>query len=254
MSVLQHLKRPDGETLAYRTRRGRQPTGVLWLGGLASDMIGAKATMLDSWAADSDRSFTRFDYFGHGESSGAFVEGTIGRWTEDALAIFDACTDGPQILVGSSMGGWVSLLVALARPERVKGMVLIAPAPDFTEDLMWDQFSDDIKALLNDGKIYEQPSLYDDNPYLISPQLIEDGRQHLLLRKPIEVTCPIRILHGMQDIDVPWRRSLTLVDQCTSDDISVTFVKNADHRMSDEINLSRLRAMVTSLCEEVEGR
>ena len=248
---------PDGETIAYYARPGNgagaEKTGVVWLGGLASDMDGTKATALDDWAQAQARGYVRFDYFGHGRSSGAFVDGTISRWSDDAVTVLDHLTSGPQILVGSSMGGWAAILAALSRPERVAGLVFVAPAPDFTEDLMWAEFSDEVKAKLTAGEIYEQPSMYDDNPYLISPRLIEDGRNNLVLRDPIAITCPVRILHGMKDVDVPWQRSLLLIDQLESDDVTVTFVKDADHRISDDHNIARLIKMVDGLCCQVDG-
>ncbi len=257
---VQRLKRPDGSTIAYRLRsvhgageKSASRTGVLFLGGFKSDMTGSKATALDAWAARCGRSFVRFDYFGHGDSSGAFTSGTISRWREDALAILDHVALGPQILVGSSMGGWIALLVALARPERVRALALIAPAPDFTEDLMWAQFPDEVKRSLKAGQVYAQPSFYDDNPYEITYDLIEDGRRHLLLRAPIAISKPVRILHGMCDVDVPWQRSLTLIERLESTDVVASFIKTADHRLSDDRNLARLVAMVEGVCREVEA-
>ena len=256
MSDPSFLKCPDGETIAYSARpvhgAPAKKTGVVWLGGLKSDMTGTKAMALDAWAAADLRSFVRFDYFGHGQSSGDFVDGTISRWAQDAQFVLDHLTSGPQILVGSSMGGWAAILTALARPDQVKGLVFVAPAPDFTEDLMWANFSDETKALIERGEIYEQPSLYDDNPYLISPQLIEDGRRNLVLADPIAIQCPVRILHGMKDEDVPWERSLKLVEALQSDDVTATFVKGADHRMSDEPNIALLVRQVAALCAQLD--
>jgi len=247
---------PDGETIAYYARSvhgaSAKKMGVVWLGGLKSDMTGTKAVALDDWAARNDRAFVRFDYFGHGQSSGDFVDGTISRWAQDAQTVLDQVATGPQILVGSSMGGWAAILTALARPDQVKGLVFVAPAPDFTEDLMWENFSPETKALIDRGEVYEQPSMYDDNPYLISPQLIQDGRRNLVLRNDIQIHCPVRILHGMSDADVPWDRSLTLIDALQSDDVTATFVKGADHRMSDDPNIARLLDLVADLCAQLD--
>lgn len=256
----QKLVRPDAETIAYRARsgngqkgvNGQENIGVVWLGGFKSDMVGSKAGALDDWAVNTQRHFVRFDYFGHGESSGAFVDGTIGRWLDDALAVLDAIAQGPVVLVGSSMGGWIALLAALARPDRVRGIALVAPAPDFTEDLMWQRASEETKQILLSGEIYAEPSEYDDEPYEISMGLIEEARRHLLLRSPIEVQCPVRILHGMADVDVPWQRSLMLVEQLATSDVTVNFIKDADHRMSDDQNIARLVSMVADLCRSVE--
>jgi len=256
----QRLARLDGQTIAYRVRAGNgvqgdggaQKVGVVWLGGFKSDMIGAKATALDAWAAAAQRHFVRFDYFGHGESTGEFVEGTIGQWREDALAVIDEVAEGPLVLVGSSMGGWIALLAALARPERVRGLALVAPAPDFTEDLMWDLASEEVKEVLRAGKIWSELSEYDEEPYEISLKLIEDGRRHLLLRAPIDLQCPVRILHGMADVDVPWQRSLTLVECISHPDVMATFIKGADHRLSEEHHIARLVSLVNDLCRDIE--
>ncbi len=261
LSDPEKLVRPDGETIAYRVRSGNGPdggsaqenVGIVWLGGFKSDMIGSKAGALDAWAVETQRHFVRFDYFGHGESSGAFIKGAIGRWLDDALAVLDAVARGPVVLVGSSMGGWIALLAALARPERVRGLALVAPAPDFTEDLMWDLASDEVKQILLSGAVYAEPSDYDDEPYEITMDLIEEGRRHLLLRGPIEIRRPVRILHGMADVDVPWRRSLKLIEQLATDDVAALFIKGADHRMSDDKNIARLVAMVDDLCRSIEG-
>jgi len=257
MSEIERLPRTEGEEIAYVRRMPQDPAddavGVVWLGGFNSDMTGTKAAALDDWACEDGRAFLRFDYFGHGASSGDFKDGTIGRWADDAVAALDELTDGPQVLVGSSMGGWIALLAALRRPEKVAGLVLIAPAPDFTEDLMWANFSDEIKRQLQDTGLYERPSDYDPEPYVVTMDLIEEARKHLLLRAPIGIRVPIRILHGMQDPDVPWRRSLDLVDKLAADDVTVTFIKDGDHRLSDDQNLARLIDTVESLCWEVDA-
>lgn len=236
---------PNGR-LACRRRAGAGP-GVVWLGGFKSDMLGTKAEFLDGWAAEKGRAFTRFDYSGHGESEGAFEDGSISAWTEDALAIFGAVTEGPQILVGSSMGAWIATLVALKRPERVAGIVYIAPAPDFTEALMWPRMSaQDRQTLMRDGRL-EQPSGYDEEPYVITKKLIEDGRRNLVLGGPIAITAPARVLQGMADPDVPWRHALRLVETLESNDVEMTLVKAGDHRLSTPADLGRLAHALESL-------
>lgn len=243
---IQYLTLENGEKLAYHHSVGKGP-GVVFLGGFMSDMTGTKATALESHVSMSGHGFTRFDYAGHGASDGAFRDGTIGRWKEDALAVLDEVADGPQILIGSSMGGWIALLCALARPEKVKGLILIAPAPDFTEKLMWPDFSDAEKALIQSLGYIEQPSDYGDEPYVITKALIEDGRDHLLLDKPIALDIPVRILHGMKDVDVPYQLSFDLIEALTSTDVVLTLVKSGDHRLSDEDDIARLNMTVDML-------
>jgi pimeloyl-ACP methyl ester carboxylesterase len=212
-----------------------------------SDMAGTKATALEAHARARGQAFLRFDYLGHGQSSGKFADGTIGRWADDAIAVIDTLSEGPQILVGSSMGGWLMLLTALARPDRVAGLVGIAAAPDFTEDLMWAGFSDEIRETIIREGVYHEPSDYSDEPYTITRALIDEGRTHLLLRDTIGLTCPVRLLHGMDDTDVPWRVSVKLCDRLASDDVAVTLVKGGDHRLSEPDDLVRLRATLDSL-------
>ncbi|MEO0961742.1 MAG: alpha/beta hydrolase [Pseudomonadota bacterium] len=243
-NTFQNLTRPDGETLAFQAREGVGPT-VVWFGGFKSDMTGTKATALDDWAKERGQAFIRFDYFGHGASSGDFTDGTIGRWLEDGLHVLQDLAPGPVVLVGSSMGGWLSLLAARAlqaagEGDRLKGMVLIAPAPDFTEKLMWAGFSDEIRRTIMDEGQYNQPSEYDDEPYIITRRLIEEGRDHLILDKPIPVTCSVRILQGMCDDDVPWQHALMLVEALQGDDVTYTLVKSGDHRLSTPADIVRL--------------
>lgn len=240
------LTRPDGANIAYRKTPGKHP-GIVFLGGFMSDMTGTKATALESYARRRGHAFLRFDYLGHGQSSGDFTEGTIGRWADDAVAALDALSEGPQILVGSSMGGWLMLLAALARPERVAALVGIAAAPDFTEDLMWAEFSEEVRETLSRDGVYHEPSDYGDAPYPITRRLIEEGREHLLLRAEIPLDCPVRLLHGMADRDVPYRLSLTLAETLRSDDVEVTLVKNGDHRLSEPTDLARLEATLDGL-------
>ncbi|MBL26688.1 MAG: alpha/beta hydrolase [Rhodospirillaceae bacterium] len=240
------LDQGDGNWVAYHATEGRGP-GVVFLGGFMSDMTGTKATALEAHCRRRGQAFVRFDYLGHGASSGAFADGTIGRWAADAIAVLDAVTEGPQILIGSSMGGWIMLLTALARPERVAGLVGIAAAPDFTEDLMWAEFDQETRdRMVRDGRL-EQPSAYSEAPYVITHRLIEEGRDHLLLRAPIPLRCPVRLLQGMRDDDVPWKTALRLADGLESEDVTVTLVKNGDHRLSEPADIRRLEATVDDL-------
>jgi pimeloyl-ACP methyl ester carboxylesterase len=236
--------------IAVRQQAGAGP-GLFWLSGYKSDMKGTKAEALARWAAETGRACTRFDYSGHGESSGAFTDGTIGRWLEDALLVFEACSRGPQILIGSSMGGWLALLMARALRQRaqataasVAGMVLIAPAVDFTEELMWRRFTPAIKQELEQRGVWERPSEYSPEPYLITRALIEEGRSHLLLGGMIETGCPVRILQGVDDPDVPWQHAVELVSRLASDDVVLTLVKDGDHRLSRAEDIERMIAAV----------
>ncbi|MBY3753853.1 alpha/beta hydrolase [Azospirillum formosense] len=242
-------------TIAYRHTPGRDPEGlapgVMFLGGFMSDMTGAKALALEAWAAGEGLSFTRFDYQGHGASSGRFDEGTIGLWADDALAVLDRVTVGPQILVGSSMGGWMMLLTALRRPERVAGLVGIAAAPDFTEDLMWDLFDESVRREIMEAGRWLRPSDYGPEPQPITRALIEDGRNHLLLRQPIALDKPVRLLHGMADPDVPWQVSLTLADRLSSADVRVTLVKDGDHRLSRDQDIDLLCRTVADMVHDL---
>jgi len=227
--------------------------GIVFLGGFKSDMTGTKASTLDEFCHARGLGFLRFDYSGHGESSGDFRDGTISRWFADSLAAFDRLTEGPQILVGSSMGGWIMLLVALARPARIKGLIGLAPAPDFTEQLIWRKLSEsDRENLLRDGKL-EQPSDYSPEPYVITRALIEDGRKHLLLAdgpgRAIAIDAPVRLLHGLNDPDVPHAVSLQLQAKLQSEDVIVELIKDGDHRLSRPQDLARLCAAVDELVQ-----
>jgi pimeloyl-ACP methyl ester carboxylesterase len=247
------LSLPDGARIAYRrlaARAGDGRPGIVFLSGFASDMTGTKGAALAAWAEARGQALLRFDYSGHGRSSGAFRDGTIGRWAADALAAIDRLTVGPQILVGSSMGGWIMLLAALARPDRIAGLVGIAAAPDFTEDLMWAAMPPETRArLLADGAI-QQPSQYQETPLQITRALIEDGRRHLLLRGPIDIRCPVRLLHGMTDPDVPWQTSVRLAERLVGDDVTITLIKDGDHRLSRPEDLSRLFAAIADLSRD----
>jgi pimeloyl-ACP methyl ester carboxylesterase len=247
------LTLPDGTGIAYRrvaARAGETRPGIVFLSGFASDMTGAKGTALAAWANARGQALLRFDYSGHGQSSGAFRDGTIGRWTADALAAIDRLTAGPQILVGSSMGGWIMLLAALARPDRIAGLVGIAAAPDFTEDLMWAAMPPQTRARLLAEGVIRQPSQYQEAPLEISRALIEDGRRHLVLRAPLDIRCPIRLLHGMADPDVPWPTSVQLAERLTGPDVTVTLIKDGDHRLSREEDLARLFAAIAELSRD----
>ncbi|TNE36671.1 MAG: alpha/beta hydrolase [Alphaproteobacteria bacterium] len=245
-----YLTAPDGERIAYHSTPGTRDYGLLWLGGFKSDMDGTKALAIEDWARGHKITSTRFDYFAHGASSGNFAEGTLSRWIRDTLQVMDEVAKGPQILIGSSMGGWIALKVALARPDLVKALLLIAPAPDFTGDLMWDTFTPEIQAQLSRGEPYKQPSDYDDEPYLITAELIEDGRTNFVLPGPLSITCPVRIAQGMADPDVPWERTLKLTHQIESPDLDITLVKEGDHRFSDPHCLK----LLTHILEELTGQ
>ncbi|GGA15009.1 alpha/beta fold hydrolase [Neptunicoccus cionae] len=238
----------NGRRIAYHKTAGTGP-GIIFLGGFKSDMEGTKAVYLEDWAKARGRAFLRFDYSGHGESSEAFTDGCIGDWSADALAVLDQLTEGPQILVGSSMGGWMSLLVARVQPDRIKGLVGIAAAPDFTEDSMWAGFDGEQRSALNDRGRVELPSEYDDGPYVITRKLIEDGRKHLVLREPLDLPFPVRLLHGTADVDVAMSVPLRIIDHARCDDMRLTFVKGADHRFSDIACLQ----MILDAVEEVSS-
>jgi len=236
----------ERRAIAVREHSGAGP-GLFWLSGYKSDMKGTKAAALARWAEDAGRAIVRFDYSGHGESGGVFTEGTIGRWLADGLAVFEACCRGPQILIGSSMGGWLALLMVRALrkrqqigPASVAGLVLIAPAVDFTEELMWKRFPPAIKRELEETGVWARPSDYSPEPYLVTQQLIEEGRNHLLLGGMIETGCPVRILQGVEDPDVPWRHAVELVSRLASDDVVLTLVKDGDHRLSRPEDIERL--------------
>lgn len=245
------LAREDGIELAYRLTPGRSPIAV-FLPGFRSDMQGSKAGEVAALCAELGAGCLRLDYAGHGASGGRFEDGTIGEWTADALRLIDRLTAGPLVLIGSSMGGWIALLAALARPGRVAALVGIAPAPDFTETLMWDaMLPAERTALLRDGVIHA-PSQYGD-PTPITRALIEDGRRHLLMGGAIPIGCPVRLLHGQRDADVPWEISLRLAERLASPDVQVTLVKDGDHRLSRPADLALLRRLVAPLLRQDGG-
>lgn len=232
------LTRGDGVSLAWKRRAGSGPT-IIFLHGFRSDMESGKALHLDAYAAAEGRAMLRLDYSGHGASGGAFEDGTIGIWTEDALAVIDAMTEGPLILVGSSMGGWIGLNLALRRPGRIAAFIGIAAAPDFTETLIWDQMAPPERAALMERGVVEAPSDYGP-PIPITRGLIEDGRKHLLLQAPIPLACPVRLLQGQQDADVPWRTALAIAERVETADLRIMLIKDGDHRLSRPQDLALL--------------
>jgi pimeloyl-ACP methyl ester carboxylesterase len=238
--------------IAVRAREGSTP-GLFWLGGFNSDMKGTKALALDHWAAGHGRACVRFDYSGHGESGGKFVDGTIGRWLEESVAVFDRFCRGPQVVIGSSMGGWMALLLAREVARRpcsasLAGLVLIAPAPDFTEELMWKGFSPEVRTEIESKGVWMRPSQYGDgSPYPITRTLIEEGRNHLLLGGSIEVGCAVRILQGARDPDVPWRHAFTLAHRLPADDVVLTMIQDGDHRLSRPQDIARIIAAVAEI-------
>ena len=248
MSEPQFLITKGGRKIAYHQRAG-QRTGVVFLGGLRSDMGGAKALYLDDWAQSQNRAFLRFDYSGHGQSSGKFADGAIGDWFADAQAAL-TLTTGPQILVGSSMGGWIALLLARAVPERIAGLVGIAAAPDFTEDGMWAGFDENQRKQLLDAGQIALKSDYSDIPTIVTRRMIEDGRSHLVLRSPLHLPFPTRFLQGTADIDVPPSVALALLDHAQGPDMRLTLVKGADHRFSTPDCL----AMITAALADISNR
>jgi pimeloyl-ACP methyl ester carboxylesterase len=231
-------------SIAVRRDEGAGP-GLFWLGGFKSDMKGTKAEALSQWARQNGRACVRFDYSGHGESGGDFRDGTIGRWLEESLAVFTAYAEGPQVVIGSSMGGWIALLLLRELRRRqnnkasVAGLVLIAPAVDFTEVLMWQRFPAKVKREMEEQGFWLRPSEYGE-PYPITRALIEDGRNHLLLGSMIETGCPVRILQGVQDADVPWNHAVELTSRLAQDDVVLTLVKDGDHRLSRPEDIERL--------------
>ncbi|MFV0245871.1 MAG: alpha/beta fold hydrolase [Qingshengfaniella sp.] len=247
MTAVAFLDTPSGRRIAYHRTQGTGP-GVVFLGGFRSDMEGTKALALQAQAEAEGFAFLRFDYSGHGQSSGEFTQGTIGDWAADAMAAISALSEGPQVLVGSSMGGWIALLLARAMPDRIAGLVTIAAAPDFTEDSMWAGFDAAQRAALEiDGRVL-LPSDYD-APYIITRQLIEDGRQNLVLRQPLDLPFPVRFLQGTSDADVDMSVALRLLDHAIGPDMRLSLVKGADHRFSSPDCL----ALIVQALGEVRG-
>jgi alpha-beta hydrolase superfamily lysophospholipase len=251
-----------GPAIAYRrvaATGGAGLAGMVWLGGFNSTMDGTKATSLEAWARARGRACLRFNYSGHGLSGGALEDGTITRWLAESRQAFDTLTAGPQILVGSSMGGWIALLLARAhlaevgrQASRIAGLVLVAPAADMTERLMWADASPEMRRTIEQDGIWLRPSAYGDGPYPITRALIEDGRKHLILGERLATHCPVRILHGLDDPDVPWRHSLELMECLEGEDVTVTFIKGGDHRLSTARDLARLEAVLDEVVAATE--
>ncbi|TVQ30100.1 MAG: alpha/beta hydrolase [Geminicoccaceae bacterium] len=237
----------QGRRLAYRRRPGSGPE-VVFLTGFRSDMEGSKALALEAHCEAKGQAFTRFDYSGHGLSSGRFVDGCIGEWCEDALAVIDQVTEGPLVLVGSSMGGWIMTLVARARPERLAGLVGIAAAPDFTEDLIWNVATPEQRRALEVDGVHYEPSAYSEEPTPITMKLVEDGRRHLVLRAALDISCPIHLIHGQRDPDVPWQTSLRLAAHVAADDVTIELIKDGEHRLSRDGDVARILAAVDRSC------
>ncbi len=244
------LDRGDGVELAWARASGHAPT-VVFLPGFRSDMNGEKATHLAGFCADRGQAVLRFDYSGHGASSGRFEDGTIGAWAKDALAVIDRLTQGPLVLVGSSMGGWIALLGAVARPDRVAGLIGIAAAPDFTETLMWNAMTPAERDRLVREGVLLVPSEYGGS-YPITRGLIEDGRNHLLLGAPISIGCPVRLLHGQHDPDVPWETSLRIAERIAGDDVRINLVKDGDHRLSRPADLGLLTEVLDGMLRAIQ--
>jgi len=257
MDAPDYLELKENHRLAYHRiaarGEGTNAPGVVFLGGFCSDMTGTKALWLEDWAKSRGRAYLRFDYRGHGESSGAFLDGAIGDWADDAAAAVTRLTEGPQILVGSSMGGWIALLLARRMPERVAGLIGIAAAPDFTEDSMWETFDEAQRAALAERGRVELPSDYSDEPYVITRRLIEDGRQNLVLRSPLRLPFPVRLLQGTADTDVPVSVALRLLAHIDSDDARLTLVKGADHRFSGESELKLIGKTLHGMTQAVQA-
>ncbi len=244
----------SGTDIAFRRRSGASP-GLVWLGGFRSDMLGTKAETLDRWAADHGRAFLRHDYSGHGESGGKFADGTISKWLAESLAVFQAKTDGPQVLVGSSMGGWIALRMVQELKEsgesnRIAGLLLLAPAPDFTQELMQPQLTDAQKAALTEQGYFEELSDYSDEPNVYTRALFEDGLKNRVMEGLIHTHSPVHILQGMEDPDVPYQHALKLVEHLPADDVTLSLIKDGDHRLSRPQDLAMLERSVEALVEQ----
>jgi alpha-beta hydrolase superfamily lysophospholipase len=240
----------EARRIAMLARSGSQP-GLFWLGGYRSDMRGTKAEAIDQLAAERGLACRRFDYSGHGASGGRFEDGTISRWLSEAQAVFEL-TEGPQIVVGSSMGGWIALLLAEAermRGGRIVGLVLIAPAVDMTKALIWDRMPKPVRKDIAANGVYHEPSVYGGEPVPITMKLIEDGKQHLFGERLIEVGCPVHVLQGMEDPEVPWRHATELIERLASDDALLTLVKDGDHRLSRPEDIARLKEAIGDMIE-----
>lgn len=254
---MQILRYNHNDSIAYRKLEPvkKDKPGIIFLSGFKSDMTGIKALFLEEFSKKEGLGYIRFDYLGHGESSGKFEEGTIGLWLDNALQVLDKLTSGKQILIGSSMGGWLMCLAALKRPERISALVGIASAPDFTEKLLWDKFNDEEKNIIMSKGIYHLPTKYCNDPkhssYPITKELIEEGRNHLILTGNIDISCPVHLIHGMKDKDVPYQFSLKLAEKIVSDDITIHLSKTGDHRMSKNEDLKIIETCLKSIYSNV---
>lgn len=247
------LSRDGGATIAYREVTGNTPT-VIYCGGFHSDMTGSKAVALSTWCLGYGHAYIRFDYQGHGVSSGEFTDGSIGLWRDDALSILDQVTTGPVVLVGSSMGAWIALLIALKRPDRISGMVLLAPAVDFTIELMWNKFDTDIRDEIENKGFWNRPSEFEDEAYPVTLKLIEESRAHLLLDAPIAFPGPVHILYGLADEVVPLDHVMRTVEAIASSELTVTLVKGGGHRLSQDADIARMtRAVGDVISQTSEG-
>ncbi len=243
------LHRPEKSSLAYFRLEGKSP-GLMFLGGFRSDMSGTKARALEAHCRKVGRAYVRFDYGGHGESSGNFEDGTIGEWAEDALAILDNVAQGPQVLIGSSMGGWMMLLAALARPARVKALVGVASAPDFTERFINHRLTEQMQSELDErGYVMHAPNMWEE-PYPISKKLLDEGAKHLLLDGEIDLTCPVRLIHGMLDEAISWEISLKITSVLKGDDVHLTLVKDGGHRLSRDADIELIIQAAEELAVE----
>lgn len=252
MTDVRFLETDDGEKIAYRRSSGAaDKPGVVWVGGFRSDMEGTKAEFVSGWAARHGLAMLRFDYFGHGQSSGDFIDGSISRWRDDAFAAFDRLSAGPQIVLGSSMGGWISNLLIRARTERIAGVLWLAPAPDFTEDLMWDVMPEEARRAVTETGRWDFTE--DGDTFPITRALIESGRENLVLDAPLKADYPIRILHGLQDASVPWKRSLKLLETIEGD-IRLTYLKNSTHRLSEPEDLKLIEQTLDAMLADIEAK
>ncbi len=249
MSHPEMLQRPDGQSIAYHHTAG-ESAGVIFCSGFMSDMQGTKALALESAMKTIGRSYTRFDYLGHGQSTGNFQDGCISRWTDDALAVLDECTAGPQVIVGSSMGGWIGLRMALLRPDRVAGFVGIAAAPDFTTRMRSDMSEDALADIERQG-YWEEPSEYSEEPYIITKKLLDDGDRNLVMQNHIPFDGPVQLLQGMKDDSVPWQTAMDIQEKLSSEDVVVSLIKNGDHRLSEQDDINRLILSVESVCSRL---
>lgn len=250
MSAPSYLDTDHGTRIAYRRTTGKGP-GIVFLPGFMSDMEGGKATALEAWCQKEGRAFVRFDYQGHGVSDGKFSDGTIGLWAKDTLAVIDKLTEGPQIIVGSSMGGWISLIAATARPGRIKGLVGLAAAPDFTVRMWNEEFDETTRTeMVKKGYILRACD-YGDDPYTITHALIEDGWNNHMLASPIQLNIPVRLIQGTEDADVPWQTAQRIADRIVGDDVEVILVPGGDHRLSRDLDVARLCRVVGELAKDI---